>query len=93
MGSGDGGSRIAAEPERRGTILKYKADRGPVAYVLAVFALRLGIWGLAAPLICAISVLPLVEGNDANHVHRLREDRDVAWRLEDAMVVAGKRVG
>ncbi len=48
-----------AAADRRGTILKYKADRGPVAYSVAVFVLRLAIWALAAPLICAISVLPL----------------------------------
>lgn len=51
--------RIIAAPERRGTVLKYKADRGPVAYVLAVFVLRLAVWALAGPLICAIGVLPL----------------------------------
>jgi len=52
--------RSAAAADLRGTLLKYKADRGPVAYVLAVFALRLAIWALATPLICAISVVPLV---------------------------------
>jgi fatty acid desaturase len=51
--------RIAAAPECRGTILKYKADRGPVAYVVGVFAIRLAIWALATPLVCAISVIPL----------------------------------
>ena len=54
------GVRSAAAADLRGTLLKYKADRGPVAYVLAVFALRLAIWALATPLICAISVVPLV---------------------------------
>ncbi len=60
LGSFAGSARIAAAPDRRGTILKYKADRGPIAYVAAVFSLRLAIWALATPLICAISVLPLV---------------------------------
>jgi len=54
-----GGFRIAADRERRGTILKFKADRGPVAYVLATFVLRLVIWSLATPLLCVIAVIPL----------------------------------
>lgn len=59
LGSIDRGARIAAAPHRRGTILRYKADRGPIAYVLACFALRMALLVLASPLICAISVLPL----------------------------------
>jgi fatty acid desaturase len=54
-----GGLRIKVAPDRRGTILKYRADRGPIAYVLAVFILRLGIWAVATPLICGVSVIPL----------------------------------
>ena len=54
-----GGVRIAAGPDRLGTILKYKADRGPVAYTLMVFLLRLALWSLATPLICLTSVIPL----------------------------------
>jgi len=46
-------------PGDRGTVLQYRADRGPVAYVLAVFALRLAIWTLASPLVCGLAVLPL----------------------------------
>ena len=49
-GIDEGRGRISAAPDRRGTILKYKADRGPVAYVVAVFVLRLVIWALASPL-------------------------------------------
>ncbi len=51
--------RISAAPDRRGTILKYKADRGPIVYVVAVLMLRLAVWAVATPLICAISVIPL----------------------------------
>jgi fatty acid desaturase len=54
------GVRIAAAADRRGSILKYNADRGPVAYVVAVLLLRGAIWALATPLVCAISVIPLV---------------------------------
>jgi fatty acid desaturase len=54
-----GVARIAAPADRRGTILKYKADRGPIAYVSAVFLLRLVVWSLASPLLCAIAVIPL----------------------------------
>ena len=53
------GGRISASAERRGTILKYKADRGPVAFVLSIFALRMALWALATPLVCGIGVLPL----------------------------------
>jgi fatty acid desaturase len=59
LGSIGGSARIAAVADRRGTLLKYKADRGPVAYVVAVFALRTAMWALATPLICAASVIPL----------------------------------
>jgi fatty acid desaturase len=53
------GLRITAKPEHLGTILKYKADRGPILYVIAVFVLRLVIWAVATPLVCVTSVLPL----------------------------------
>lgn len=43
----------------RGSVLKYRADRGPVVYVVANFALRLAIWGLATPFVCALGVVPL----------------------------------
>jgi fatty acid desaturase len=59
LGRVDGRARISAAPDRLGTILKYKADRGPIAYVVAVFALRLTIWALATPLMCAFGVIPL----------------------------------
>lgn len=52
--------RIGAHPDRRGTVLKYKADRGPVTYVLAAFALRMVVWAVATPLVCALAVIPLV---------------------------------
>lgn len=55
----EAGGRIGATSDRRGTVLKYKADRAPVAYVVAVFAVRLALWALASPLVCALGVLPL----------------------------------
>jgi len=55
----DAGFRIGADPALRGTVLKYKADRGPVAYVVTVFVLRLVLWAVASPMLCAIGVLPL----------------------------------
>lgn len=60
VASGRVGLQLSAAPERRGTVLRYKADRLPVAYVLALFALRTCIWALASPLVCAIATLPLV---------------------------------
>jgi len=55
----DAGFRIGADPALRGKVLKYKADRGPVAYVLMVFVLRLALWAVASPILCVIGVLPL----------------------------------
>ena len=55
----EGNARIAAPPDRVGTVLKYKADRGPVAYAVAVFVLRMVVWAVATPLVCALSVIPL----------------------------------
>jgi len=54
------GVRAATAADRRGSILRYKADRGPVAFVVTVFILRLAVWALATPLFCVFSVLPLV---------------------------------
>jgi beta-carotene hydroxylase len=76
-------------PDARGTLLRYRADRGPVAYVLAVFVLRLALWGLAGPLVCALCVLPLaVLGMfvaPINHHHQHVNTFRAAWlnRLYD----------
>jgi fatty acid desaturase len=83
--SGDiaGGVRIAADPDLRGTVLRYKADRGPVAYVVVAFVLRLGFWALATPLVCALSVVPLaVLGMfvaPINHHHQHVNSFRAAW--------------
>jgi fatty acid desaturase len=82
LGSSEG--RISAAPDRRGTLLKYKADRGPVAYVMAVMILRLALWALATPLVCAISVLPLALLGmfiaPINHHHQHVNSFRAAWR-------------
>jgi fatty acid desaturase len=81
-----------ATRERRGTILKYKADRGPVAYVVALFILRLALWALATPLVCALGVLPLaVLGMfvaPINHHHQHLNTFRAAWlnRLYDLLL-------
>jgi fatty acid desaturase len=49
-------NRIAS---RRGSVLKYKADRAPILYATGVFALRVGLWFFASPLVCLVSVVPL----------------------------------
>ena len=56
----DRGNDISASPEQLGSILKYKADRGYVAYVLSVLAVRMVLWLFATPLVCALAVLPLL---------------------------------
>jgi len=76
-------NRIAAARERRGTVLKYKADSGPVAFVVAAFVLRMAIWATATPLVCVISVLPLaVLGMfvaPINHHHQHVNSFRAAW--------------
>jgi fatty acid desaturase len=43
----------------RGSVLKYKADRGPVAFVLLAFAVHVALWCFATPWLAAASILPL----------------------------------
>jgi fatty acid desaturase len=94
-----GNARIAAAPDRVGTILKYKADRGPIAYVVASFALRLALWAFAAPWICAISVIPLaVLGMfvaPINHHHQHVNSFRAAWqnRVYDLLLALQAGVG
>ena len=52
-------ARIAAPPERQGTILKYKADRGPIAFVLVMFAVHVALFWWATPWVALAAVLPL----------------------------------
>lgn len=99
LASRTGIGRITALPEGRGTILKYKADRGPVTYVLAVFTLRLTIWAVAAPLLCGISVIPLaVLGMfiaPINHHHQHVNAFRAAWlnRLYDLVLALQSGAG
>ncbi len=51
---------LGAPRSESGRVLKYRADRGPVAYVLALFVAHVALWWLATPLVAALSVLPLV---------------------------------
>ena len=66
--------KIAASEEQRGRVLKFKADRGPVAYVIALFVLHGLVWWLATPLVAAAMVLPFVLGGmfvaPINHHHQ-----------------------
>ncbi len=97
--SSEASLRITAAPDRRGTILKYKADRGPIAYVVGAFILRLAIWGLATPLICAISVIPLVLLGmfvaPINHHHQHVKSFRSGWlnRLYDLLLALQSGVG
>jgi fatty acid desaturase len=57
-----------------GTILKYRADRGPVAYVLGMFVLHGLLWWYASPLVAALAVVPLAVASmfvaPINHHHQ-----------------------
>ena len=95
----EGSIRISAPPDRRGTVLKYKADRGPIAYTLTVFAVRLALFALAGPLVCAISVIPLaVLGMfiaPINHHHQHINSFRAAWlnRIYDLVLAVQTGVG
>jgi len=58
----------------RGALLRYQADRAAVAYVLSTFALRIGLWWGATPMVAAIAVLPLfflgILAAPLNHHHQ-----------------------
>lgn len=79
----DAAARIAAAPDQLGTILRYKADRGYVAYVLAVFALRSALWLVAGPLVCLAAVVPLTALGmfiaPINHHHQHVNTFRAAW--------------
>jgi fatty acid desaturase len=70
-----------------------------VAYVLAIFCLRLVVWALATPLICAISVVPLaVLGMfiaPINHHHQHVNSFRAAWlnRLYDLVLAVQAGIG
>ncbi len=98
-GNVEGGVRVVAAPERRGSILKYKADRGPITYAVTLFIIRLAIWGLATPLVCALGVIPLtVLGMfvaPINHHHPHLNSFRAAWlnRLYDLVLALQTGVG
>ena len=50
---------IRAASGRGGRVLKYRADRGPVLYVIAIFAARLALWQEATPAAALAALLPL----------------------------------
>lgn len=51
--------RVEVRDSSRGSILKYKADRGPVAFVLLLFAVHVAVWCYAAPWVAVLSIVPL----------------------------------
>jgi fatty acid desaturase len=75
--------RVAAASAHRGSILKYEADRGPVAYVLAMFALHVALWWYASPLVALAATLPLAIASmfiaPINHHHQHLNTFRAAW--------------
>ena len=75
--------RVAAASAHRGSILKYEADRGPVAYVLAMFALHVALWWYASPLVALAATLPLAITSmfiaPINHHHQHLNTFRAAW--------------
>lgn len=54
---------LAIASGRGGRFLKYRADRGPVLYAIALFALHLALWLWATPFVALAAVLPLTLGS------------------------------
>lgn len=52
-------ARIEIPAGSRGSILRYKADRGLVVFVLLMFAAHALTWAYATPWVAALSILPL----------------------------------
>jgi len=52
-------ARVEVSDSQRGSVLKYKADRGPVAYVLLMFAVHVAVWSFATPWLALASIVPL----------------------------------
>jgi fatty acid desaturase len=67
----------------RGTLLRFKADRGRVAFVLAAFAAHLALWVWAPPWLALSAVLPLVLLSvfvaPLNHHHQHVNTFRAAW--------------
>jgi len=51
--------RLAVPDSSRGSILRFKADRGPVAFVLLLFGAHVALWWFATPVLAALSIAPL----------------------------------
>lgn len=58
----------------RGSFLRYKADRLPVAFVLSMLGIHLAIWWFASPIQAAMAILPLAAASTMvaafNHHHQ-----------------------
>ena len=52
-------SRLAAVESKKGTILRYQADRRAVSYVLGMFAAHLGLFFIAPTWVAALCLIPL----------------------------------
>jgi fatty acid desaturase len=82
---------VEADP-RRGSILKYKADRGPVAYVVSMFVLHLLLWWFVSPLVATALVVPLAVASmfvaPINHHHQHLNTFRSSWvnRLYDLVL-------
>ena len=74
-GAGSARAKLKANAAAgRGSILKYKADRWPVTYVLTMFAVHVLLWWAATPLVALLSVVPLTIASmfvaPINHHHQ-----------------------
>lgn len=67
-------TRLAVADAGRGRILKYKADRLPVAFVLGKLGVHLAVWALAGPWVALAFAVPLTIGSmfvaAINHHHQ-----------------------
>jgi len=92
-------SRIGVEESGRGTILKYKADRLPVAFVTLKFLAHLAVWVFAGPLVAAVCMVPLtilsmfVAAINHHHQHLNTFRSPIVNRFYDIMLSLQTGVG
>jgi fatty acid desaturase len=89
--------KFAASADERGRVLKYKADRGPVAYVLSMFVLHMLVWWFASPLVALACMVPFGIGSmfiaPINHHHQHLNTFRSAWVNRGYDIVLAMQTG
>ncbi len=92
-------SRITVDDAGRGRVLKYKADRLPVAFVVGKFGVHLAVWAFAGPWVALAFAVPLtvlsmfVAAINHHHQHINTFRSPVLNRIYDLMLSLQTGVG